>query len=568
MNHPLSPYHRRQQRGTTVVLLILFTIGLIIPGLCAFAEDPSEIERIFSRALKDYQQRSYSSALEGFQDILNRPYNQRYSSALLMLGKTHYQLRTYADAIRSGERLLQEFPHSTFADDSHFLLGNCYVRQGNHVRAAEEYLFILETSSDERLQTRARSELKILIEGHLSSEDLRSLSQNHPGILELQAASIPMMSQFRIGVISPLTGNLSDVGTEMVQGIRLALRQSTANVELMIEDSEGDPLQAVQATQKVTQDESINAIIGPVRSETTVGAAAVANCQEIVLITPTATETGLADIGPYIFQLNVTPQIQGAAIAEYAIEELGLRRFAILAISDSYGKDLASAFSSQVEYLGGTILSHEWYFEGATDFGPQLTKIRETGLALEQADSTAWEWKIFELKTSGLIDTMAEELFPPVDSIEGLFLAAYAEDIALIAPQVAFQKINSQLLGANSWNSEEVVQEGGTYVEGAIFAADYFEGNPSEQYLDFVDAYRRRYGETPTKVAALSYDAMKLLLSIFEDGVKSGSEIRDRLAKTRHFQGASGITSFPRGQRANTHVFFLTIRNGEIVELQ
>ena len=132
------------------------------------------------------------------------------------------------------------------------------------------------------------------------------------------------------------------------------------------------------------------AIIGPVRSETTVGAAAVANCEEVVLITPTATETGLTDIGPYVFQLNVTPQTQGAAIAEYAIDQLGLRRFAVLAVSDSYGKDLANAFTSEAERLGGTILSQEWYYEGATDFGPQLTYIRNAGLALEQADSTAW----------------------------------------------------------------------------------------------------------------------------------------------------------------------------------
>ena len=49
------------------------------------------------------------------------------------------------------------------------------------------------------------------------------------------------------------------------------------------------------------------------------------------------------------------------------------------------------------------------------------------------------------------------------------------------------QKINTLLLGGNSWNAEEVVHDGGPYVEGAIFAADFFEGNPSDQYLQFLD---------------------------------------------------------------------------------
>ena len=567
-NSPVTSVHKKRW-PTIAAILISLVLGLTAPHPFVSAGDTSDIERIFSRALSDYQQGKYSSALEGFQDILSRPYNQRYSSALLMLGKTHRQLGSYGEAIGSAERLLEEFPHSTFVDDGPYILGNCYARQRQYVRAAEAYLQVIETASDNRLREDARSELNTLIARHLSPEDLRRLSRNHPDIPELEEASRPSLNRFKVGVISPLTGNASDVGREMVQGIRLALRQSnSSNVELVVEDSGGEPIQTVRAAQKLAIDESVNAIIGPVRSETTVGAAAVANGEEIVLITPTATQTGLADIGPYIFQLNVTPQIQGAAMAQYAIDKLGLRRFAVLAVSDSYGKNLAGAFREKVEHLGGAILSYEWYFEGATDFGPQLTKIREAGLVLEQADSTTWEWKIFELKQSGLIDTTAEELFPPVDSIDGLFLAAYAEDIALIAPQIAFQKINSQLLGANSGNAEEVVQSGGTYVEGAVFAADYFEGNPSQQYLDFSLAYKRRYGETPTKVAALSYDAMNLLLSIFEGGVASESDIRDRLAKAHNVQGASGITSFPRGRRANTHVFFLTIRNGEIVELQ
>jgi ABC-type branched-subunit amino acid transport system substrate-binding protein len=559
----------RRSWGLIAAILILSASAISIPNQSTSAEDDPHIERLFAQAMRDYRRNDYSSAVEGFQQILNRPLNQRYSSALLMLGKSHYQLHAYSDAVRSAQRLLREFPYSAFADDGHHLLGNCYLRQGLYLQSAEEYVAILESDGDDRLKGLARTELKTLLAQHLNSEDRRRLAQGHPDIPLLQEASVRVLDRFRVGIISSLTGNLSDVGNEMVQGIRLAVRQSTLpNVDLIVEDSKGEPLRAVQAAQQFVEDESVVAIIGPVRSEATVGAAAVANCEEIVLITPTATETGLSNIGPYIFQLNVTPQTQGAAIAEYAIDQLGLRRFAVLAVSDSYGKDLARAFVSEVEYLGGSILSHEWYFEGATDFGQQLTKIREAGLALEQADSSVWEWKIFELKTSGLIDTTTEELFPPVDSIDGLFLAAYAEDIALITPQIAFQKINTQLLGANSWNSEEVVHAGGPYVEGAVFAADFFEGNSSEPFLDFTDAYRRQYGETPTKVAALGFDAMNILLTIFEKGVTFRSDIRDRLANTRHFQGVSGIISFPGGQRANTHVLFLTIRNGKIVELK
>jgi ABC-type branched-subunit amino acid transport system substrate-binding protein len=527
------------------------------------------MEHLFRKALDQYRNKSYRSAIGEFERILDLPLNERYSIALLMIGKSHYELHAYDEAIQSVERLLREFPTSTYGDDAHYLLGRCYARQGEYVRAAEEYLTIIEMGVDPRLVERAQSRLSQLISHNLNSGEIGRLQRRHPDSSLLTEATAPVLSRFTVGVIAPLTGDFEDVGHEMVQAIRLALRYSDlTNVDVIIEDSQGDPIQAVKAAQKLTRDETVAAIIGPVRSETTIGAAAVANCENVVLITPTATETGIADIGPYIFQLNVTPQIQGSAVAEYAIEHLGLNRFAVLTVSDSYGKDLTASFVSKVAELGGTVLSQEWYYEGATDFSSQLTHIREAGLLLEQADSLTWEWKLFALKTSGLIDTTAGQLFPPVDSIDGLFLAAYGDDIPLIASQVAFQKINTQLLGGNSWNSEVVLREGEPYVEGAVFAADFFEQNLSDRYLQFINRYRQRYGQTPTKVAALSYDAALLLLDIFTRGVRSNSEIRDRLADTRHFQGASGFITFPPDGRANTHVLFLTIRNGEIVELQ
>ena len=575
IHHPLFEvlkilrYDLVKSRFSLVLLICILTLSIgTNPSSGSLPQEDSEVEHLFRKAMDQYRNKSYRSAVGEFERILSLPLNERYSSALLMLGKAHYKLRAYDEAIQSAERLLREFPASTYGDDAHYLLGQCYTRQGEYVPAAEQYLTTIEMGSDPRLEERAQFHLTQLISNNLSSEEIGRLHRRHPDSFPLIEAAAPVFSQFTLGVIAPLTGDFEDVGHEMVQGIRLALLYSDlTNVDLIIEDSQGDPIQAVKAAQRLTKDETVVAIIGPARSETTIGAAAVANCEDVVVITPTATETGIADIGQYVFQLNVTPQTQGAAVAEHAIEHLGLSRFAVLTVSDSYGKDLATSFISKVNELGGTVLSQEWYYEGATDFSPQLIHIRDAGLILEQADSLAWEWKLFELKTSGLVDTTAEELFPPVDSIDGFFLGAYADDIPLIASQVAFQKINTQLLGGNSWNSEAVLREGGQYVEGAVFAADFFEHTLSDHYSQFVNRYRQRYGQTPSKVAALSYDAALLLLDIFTRGVRSNSEIRDRLAETRYFPGASGFITFPPDERSNTHVYFLTIRSGDIVEL-
>ena len=193
-----------------------------------------------------------------------------------MLGKTHYKLGDYDEAIMNAERLLREFPRSAYVDDGHYLLGNCHNAQGEYAQAAEEYVSIIESGSDPRLVERARSRLEALIVEELRSGEIEHLYRRYPDNLLLAETATPTLSQFKIGVLAPLTGEFEDAGQEMVQGVRLAVRYSDfRNVDLVIEDSRGEPIQTVKATQKLANQESVQAIIGPVRSETTVGAAGV-----------------------------------------------------------------------------------------------------------------------------------------------------------------------------------------------------------------------------------------------------------------------------------------------------
>ena len=68
-------------------------------------------------------------------------------------------------------------------------------------------------------------------------------------------------------------------------------------------------------------------------------------------------------------------------------------------------------------------------------------------------------------------DTVQQE---PVETVDGLLVGASTyEDVLLITPQVASSQINAQLLGSDGWNYPEVVQDGGSYVNNAIFVAKY-----------------------------------------------------------------------------------------------
>ncbi len=573
MVHSISSFRPRPslhsgRHGLPVVSVLLAGLVLLTSPLPASSfVQVSDVEGLFARAMADYQAKAYASASASFQRIADAPLNQRSASSLLMLAKTEFQLDDCDKAMRAGQRLLREFPNSTFADDVHFLLGQCYEKQEKYREASDEYVAILAADSDKRLREQAESRLEYI--RRESGEETNLRPARAPSEKSRAKESPPIQSRLRVGVISSLSGEDSETGQEMVRGIELALKESgMTDIGLIVEDSEGDPVTAVLATQKLARQEGLLAIIGPLESMATVGAATQANCEEIVLITPTATDDGLADIGPFIWQLNVPPTLQGGAMAAYAVDELGLRRFAVLAISDPYGQDLAEGFAAEAANHGGVILAREWYFEGTTDFTSQLSHIRQIGLALEQADSLRWAEKISALVATGMIDTSAKDFSPPVDSIDGLFIAAYGEDIPLVTSQMAYHSLRTQSLGAGSWNSEDVLLNGGTSVEGAIFAAPSFWGDRSVQSLHFNELYWEHHGAEPTRVACLGYDAMRLIIDGIRRGAGSSQELRDRLAEVHNFAGASGPIAFAPGKRANSYVVFLTIQSGHIRELK
>jgi branched-chain amino acid transport system substrate-binding protein len=281
----------------------------------------------------------------------------------------------------------------------------------------------------------------------------------------------------------------------------------------------------------------------------TVAAAAVADCERTPLLAPTATEDRLVHIGPYIFQLNTTPRMQGMNTANYAINRLGLYRLAILASTDPFGKDMASGFLQEADQQGGYVHIQEFFFPETKDFTAQLDHIQEVARKLRRRQSEA-----------GAVDVPENA---PLDTIDGILVAADPDAIPLIASQLATRKVQTRLLGGDGWHSEGVVRDGGDYVEGAIFAAGYDEN--TEPCAQFIKAFAERYGRHPTKVAAFGYDAMMLINRVYaESGSRTRVSIRDHLAEVADYVGASGAISFEKGH-ANCKSHILQIREGHFV---
>jgi ABC-type branched-subunit amino acid transport system substrate-binding protein len=387
-----------------------------------------------------------------------------------------------------------------------------------------------------------------------------------------------------IGVLAPLSGNVADVGKQVVQGIQLAIDRCIAasdmKIKLVIYDTRGNMLETARQTQELIGEQHVSVIIGPILSQDAIVAASMLVGKDIVMITPTATDDGIAALGANIFQMNIPLGVLAAKIARYAMDNLNIHDFAIISPANEYGTALSKIFRAEVEKKGCEIVNEQTYDEGTHDFKGQLEKLRED-LRVRNKQRTLLEKSLEgeeqpDPKKEKRIDPKADKhLVMPVDStlqVGGLFIPAESEDVTMIAPQVTFHRIKTQLLGSTGWQNPKTIIDGKEYVNNALFSTNIQSGGEGDrEWLDFKSAYRARYSIEPERIAAMGFDAASLVLQVIKDrgaGSVSAAQLSQALAAVRNYKGASGPISFDPATRCNIEAAILKIKDKQFIRVQ
>ena len=387
-----------------------------------------------------------------------------------------------------------------------------------------------------------------------------------------------------IGVLAPLSGSVADVGKQVVQGIQLAIDRCIAasdmNIKLVIYDTRGNMLETARQTQELIGEQHVSVIIGPILSQDAIVAASMLVGKDIVMITPTATDDGIAALGPNIFQMNIPLGVLGAKIAKYAMDNLNIHDFAIISPSSEYGTALSKIFRAEVEKKGGEIVNEQTYDEGTHDFKGQLEKLRDD-LKIRNKQRTLLEKSLEgdeqqEPKKEKRSDPKTDKkLVMPVDStlqVGGLFIPAESEDVTMIAPQVTFHRIHAQLLGSTGWLAPKTILDGKEYVNNALFSTNIQPGADNDkEWTDFRNAYKARYGVEPERIAAMGFDAAALVLQVIKDNGTTGvsaAQLSQALAAVRNYKGASGPVTFDPAMRVNVEAEIMKIKDKQFIRVQ
>ncbi|MGH9399037.1 MAG: ABC transporter substrate-binding protein [Thermoanaerobaculia bacterium] len=322
----------------------------------------------------------------------------------------------------------------------------------------------------------------------------------------------PETRGIRIGFYGALTGPTATFALSGSNGARLAADEVNRaggvlgkRVELVVEDDRGEASEAASAVSKLIARDHVVALIGEFASSRTLAAAPIAQAEKVPMISPSSTNVEVTKKGDYIFRACFIDPYQGKVMATFARQNLKAATAAVLVDSRSdYSVGLARAFIQDFTASGGRVVAQMKYTEGDSDFSAQLTAVKP--------------------------------LAPDV-----LVVPGYYTDAGLIARQTRSLGLAAVLLGADGWDSPKLAEIGGAAIEGAFFSNHYSVDDPAPAVRAFVAAYKKAYGAEPDSIAALSYDAARVLFDAMRRaGSTDGKRLRDALAETAGFAGVTG----------------------------
>lgn len=342
----------------------------------------------------------------------------------------------------------------------------------------------------------------------------------------------------QIGAVLPLTGEVAQYGQSSKSGIDLAVEELNKNggidnkrIEILYEDSRGNSKDAVLAFQKLISINKVPAVIGDLLSSNTLAIAPIAEKNKIILLSPTSSAPKITDAGDFIFRNCASDIFEGAIMAHFSYDSLNARSVGVIYVNNDYGVGIKDIFTQTFIQKRGNVLAEESFAQGATDFRSQLLKIK-----------------------SGNPDA--------------IYIVGYRE-LGHLLKQATDLGVKSQFMSTVLFEDQEILKIAGAAAEGVIYSSRAYNPESSDKVTyEFVNAFKKKFVETPDIFAALSYDAIKILALAIERGGYTSEGIRDALYQIKHFPGVVGDTTFDQNGDVIQPATLKSVRGGAFVTLK
>jgi branched-chain amino acid transport system substrate-binding protein len=363
---------------------------------------------------------------------------------------------------------------------------------------------------------------------------------------------VPMLRKpavaYKVGAIFAVTGPAAWLGTperntaKMIeQEVNKAGGINGHPLEIIIEDTVGDPTKTVTAAKKLITKDEVLAIVGPSRSGTTMAVIPIVEEAKVPLISCAAAESIVVPVKPWVFK---TPQKDSdAAVKIYeTMRERGISKIAIITATSGFGDQGRKQLKKLAPELEIEIVADETYGPDDTDMTAQLTKIKAS-----EAQAVV-NWSI----VPGQV---------------------------IVAKNMRQLGMKIPLFQSHGFGNIKYAQTAGEAGEGIIFpcgrllAVDTLaDDHPQKEVLaKYKKEYEAKYEEDVSTFGGHAWDGLQLVIAALREVGPDREKIRDYIENTNNFVGTGGIFNFsPEDHSGLTKDAFemLTVKNEKFVVLK
>ncbi len=347
----------------------------------------------------------------------------------------------------------------------------------------------------------------------------------------------------KVAILAPLSGAVPTFGVSTRDGALLAIDEWNAKggvlgkkIVPVVEDSQCSPDPAVNAANKVINQDQVHYIIGEVCSSASIPVSEIASAKKVIQISPTSTNPSVTvdkngNVKPYIFRACFIDPFQGTVGAKFALTTLKAKTaFIMYDQANDYVKGLASFFETAFTQGGGQIVGKETYTSKDTDFSAILAKVAQAK--------------------------------PDV-----VYLPDYYNIVNLATKQAKEKGITATFMGGDGWDSSDLDLKA---ADGGYYTNHYSPDDPRPEVQNWLKAYGAKYkddtgkAKVPDALATLAYDATNLLLQGIKDaGADNTDKVQDALLKIT-FNGVSGKITFDKQHNPIKSATILAVKGGKI----
>jgi branched-chain amino acid transport system substrate-binding protein len=353
----------------------------------------------------------------------------------------------------------------------------------------------------------------------------------------------------KIGVIAPLSGDLSALGLGIKNSVDLAIKQANQKgtipgwtLELDAQDDQATPDTGKNAATKLAGEDEVVGVVGTLNSSVSQSVQPVLSGANIAQVSPANTNPTLskgADPAnpkrpyPGYFRTCTTDDVQGPFAAKYLLDE-GIKKVATIHDKKAYGQGLVAAFTTAFKDGGGQIVDAETINPDDKDFSSVISKVKGT-------------------------------------SPEAVYYGGEFPQAAPLSQQMKSAGLDVPLMGGDGIKSDKYYGLAGKSSAGDLSTSVGAPPETLDSAKQFLSDYAAASYKDPYEAyGAYSYDAANAIINALKVSLASASDAKSARQATIDalgsvsFDGATGKVSFDQFGDATAKVLTVyKIENGK-----